>query len=52
MQIRAIAVRKVNIADNLQLYPACRPSGVGWLGDVPAHWGVRRLRNVVYPDGV
>ena len=23
-----------------------KPSGVEWLGDVPAHWEVRRLRNV------
>ena len=23
-------------------YPAYKPSGVPWLGDVPAHWGVRR----------
>ena len=23
-------------------YPAYRPSGVSWLGDVPAHWDVRR----------
>ena len=30
----------------LQPYPACKPSGVEWLGDVPAHWEVRRLRTV------
>ena len=29
-----------------QPYPAYKPSGVGWLGEVPAHWEVRRLRNV------
>ncbi len=29
-----------------QPYPAYKPSGVEWLGDVPAHWEVRRLRNV------
>ena len=29
-----------------QPYPAYRPSGVPWLGDVPAHWHVRRLRTV------
>ncbi len=28
-------------------YPAYKPSGVEWLGDVPAHWVVRRLRNLV-----
>ena len=27
-------------------YPAYKPSGVEWLGDVPAHWKVQRLRNV------
>ena len=27
-------------------YPAMKDSGVEWLGDVPAHWEVRRLRNV------
>ena len=25
-------------------YPACKSSGVEWLGDVPAHWEVRRLK--------
>ena len=25
-------------------YPAYKPSGVEWLGEVPAHWEVRRLR--------
>ena len=29
-----------------QPYPAYKPSGVDWLGDVPAHWEVRRLRTV------
>ena len=27
-------------------YPAYKPSGVEWLGDVPAHWEVKRLRFV------
>ena len=27
-------------------YPAYRPSGVEWLGDVPEHWDVRRLKQV------
>ena len=26
-----------------QPYPAYKPSGVEWLGDVPAHWELRRL---------
>ena len=25
-------------------YPAYKPSGVEWLGNVPAHWEVRRLK--------
>ena len=25
-------------------YPAYRPSGVEWMGDVPAHWEVKRLK--------
>jgi type I restriction enzyme, S subunit len=29
-------------------YAAYKPSGVAWLGDVPAHWEVRRLKNVVW----
>ena len=31
---------------NLPPYPAYKPSGLDWLGDVPAHWEVRRLRNL------
>lgn len=27
-------------------YPAYKPSGVPWLGDVPAHWEVTRLRRI------
>ena len=27
-------------------YPAYKPSGVEWLGDVPAHWEVKRLKYV------
>ena len=28
-------------------YPAYKSSGVEWLGHIPAHWAVRRIRNVV-----
>ena len=31
---------------DLKPYPAYKPSGVEWLGEVPAHWEVRRLRNL------
>jgi len=27
-------------------YPAYRDSGVEWLGEVPEHWGVRRLKTI------
>ena len=27
-------------------YPGYKPSDVPWLGDVPAHWEVRRLKGV------
>ena len=30
----------------LKSYPESKDSGVSWLGKVPAHWEVRRLRNV------
>ncbi|HHY39552.1 MAG TPA: hypothetical protein GX507_11615 [Clostridia bacterium] len=29
---------------NLKPYPAYKDSGVSWLGEVPAHWELRRLR--------
>jgi len=28
-------------------YPAYKPSGVEWLGDIPAHWNIRRLKTLV-----
>lgn len=31
---------------NLKPYPANKDSSVNWLGDVPAHWEVRRLRDI------
>ena len=30
----------------LRPYPAYRPSSVPWLGDVPAHWEVRRVKTL------
>ena len=30
----------------LKTYPAMKDSGVPWLGEVPAHWEVRRLRSL------
>jgi len=35
-------------------YERYRDSGVEWLGEVPSHWGVRRLKHIadVYPSNV
>jgi len=38
------------IAD-LKPYPATKDSDVPWLGEVPEHWGVRRLKRVVSFSG-
>ncbi len=32
--------------DGLKPYPAMKDSGVPWLGEVPGHWEVRRLKNL------
>ena len=32
--------------DTLNPYPAYTPSGVPWLGDVPAHWDVARVKQL------
>ena len=29
-------------------YPKYKPSGVGWLGDVPEHWEVKRLKYIFW----
>jgi type I restriction enzyme S subunit len=34
------------IAD-LKPYPTYKDSGVPWLGEVPEHWEVRKLRHVL-----
>jgi len=34
-----------------QPYPAYKPSGVEWLGEVPAHWEVRKLRALFTKTG-
>ena len=37
--------------NNLNKYPAYKASGVEWLGDVPEHWEVKRLKYLgkIYP---
>ena len=34
------------MTENPRAYPTYKPSGVEWLGDVPEHWEVRRLKDV------
>ena len=34
---------------DLKPYPAIKESGVLWLGEVPEHWKVRKLRNLLEP---
>lgn len=33
--------------DGLRSYPTMKNSGLAWLGEVPAHWALRRLRDSV-----
>lgn len=33
--------------DGLRPYPEMKSSDVPWLGDVPAHWGVRRIKTLL-----
>ena len=42
----------MSTGQDLKCYPAYKPSGTEWIGDVPVHWEVRRLRNIVNPDSV
>jgi len=32
--------------DDLKPYPAMKDSGVPWLGEVPEHWGVKRIKHI------
>jgi type I restriction enzyme S subunit len=34
------------VIQNLKPYPVMKDSGVSWLGSVPEHWELRRLRNL------
>jgi type I restriction enzyme S subunit len=34
------------LAGKWKPYPAYKPSGVDWLGDVPVHWELRRLKHI------
>ena len=37
-------VDMATLTTNHEPYPTYKPSGVEWLGDVPAHWEVKRLK--------
>ena len=43
-----VARQRVAI-DDIKPYPAMKPSGVEWLGDVPVHWERRKLRQILTP---
>ncbi|MEN8259848.1 MAG: hypothetical protein ABFS02_04545 [Pseudomonadota bacterium] len=34
----------------LKPYPRMKDSGVAWLGEVPEHWEVRRLKGALDPE--
>lgn len=36
--------------NNLPKYPAYKPSGVEWLGEIPEHWEVTRLGKILSPN--
>ena len=38
--------RGLGMIDGLKPYPAMKDSGVPWLGEVPEHWEVRKLRTI------
>lgn len=40
--VAAFPVRQVS--RKWKPYPACKDSGIQWLGEIPAHWEVRRLK--------
>jgi type I restriction enzyme S subunit len=33
--------------EGLRPYPEMKPSGLLWLGEIPAHWDVRRIKTLV-----
>ena len=38
--------------DALRPYPETRQTGLPWLGDVPAHWDVRRAKRILKPTEI
>lgn len=39
--------RGLRMSESLRPYPAYRDSGVAWLGEVPAHWGLIRTKTLL-----
>ena len=46
-QVSTVEANTPNLAlhEDYTPYPAYKPSGVEWLGEIPAHWKVRRLKS-------
>ncbi|MGC2414596.1 MAG: hypothetical protein WA459_18105 [Stellaceae bacterium] len=38
--------------DGLRSYPEMKPTGLPWLGDVSAHWDVRRAKRILKPTEI
>lgn len=36
--------------DNMKPYPAYKKSGVEWVGEIPEHWGLKRIKYVAFVD--
>ncbi len=39
-------MRDISTTPRLRPYPAYKDSGVEWLGQIPAHWEVNRLKHI------
>lgn len=42
----AISLQDSRSTQSFRLYPGYKESGVEWLGEIPAHWEVKRLKHV------
>ena len=47
LQLVDLESKSEMIPTELSSYSVYKPSGVEWLGDVPAHWGMKRLKALV-----
>lgn len=46
-----MAVKKGKITQRFKPYPAYKDSGVEWLGEIPEHWEVKRLKRMTKIQG-